>query len=128
VLQHYLLAAVLPFRGLNVAVSAGAAFLISGFLTSLMARVIGRFMPRLETYGERKQDFINREAEVRYTIKRDSGTVTLLDKYGNLQQLQVHLDPSCTEPILPHTKVILLSYDAAEDTFLAVPAGQLIPG
>ncbi len=124
-LQHYLLDELLPSRALNAVVSAVAAFIVSGVLTSLLARVIGRVMPRLESYGERKQDFINREAEVRYTITARSGTVTLTDKYGNLQQLQVHLHQSCTDAIPPDTKVILLSYDAAADTFLAVPSGRL---
>jgi membrane protein implicated in regulation of membrane protease activity len=124
-LQHYFLAALLPARLPNVIVSAFAAFAASGFLTSLLARLIGRVMPRLESYGEQKQDFINREAEVRYTITASSGTVTLTDKYGNLQQLQVYLHESCKEAIPPHAKVILLSYDAAEDAFLAVPSSQL---
>lgn len=125
VLANYLLAGLLPAIYLNVLVSALVAFFLSGVLTSVLARLIGKLMPRLESYSERKQDFINREAEVRYTITTRSGTVTLTDKYGNLQQLQVYLDGSCKEPIAPHTKVILISYDPAEDAFLAIPVSQL---
>jgi membrane protein implicated in regulation of membrane protease activity len=84
VLQNYLLAGLLPALYVHVLVSVLIAFFVSGILTSLLARVIGALMPRLESYGERKQDFINREAEVRYTITSRSGTVTLTDKYGNL--------------------------------------------
>ena len=123
-LEHYVFA-FLPALYLNVVVSGVIAFITSGLLTSMLARLIGAIMPRLESYGERKQDFINREAEVRYTITASSGTVTLIDKYGNLQQLQVYLDSSCKEAIPPHTKVILLSYDPAEDAFLAAPSSQL---
>lgn len=126
-LEHYLLAMFLPLRSLNITLSVVSAFIGAAFLTSLIARVTGRFVPRLESYGERREHFINREAEVRYTITANSGTVTLLDKFGNHQQFQAFLHESCVENIKPQTKVILLSYNAAEDAFLAIPHTQLIP-
>ncbi len=126
ILEHYLLALFLPLRLLNITLSVIVAFISAGLLTSLLARLTGRFVPRLESYGERKEHFINREAEVRYTITSSSGTVTLLDKYGNLQQFQAQLHESCNETIPPHTKVVLLSYDASEDVFFAMPAQQLL--
>lgn len=124
-LEHFILLMMVPGSLPNVLASGLIAFFSAGIITSLLARIIGKFLPRFESYSERKQDFINREAEVRYTITARSGTVTLVDRYGNLQQLQVYLDHSWKENIPPHTKVILLSYDAAEDAFSAIPSTQL---
>ncbi|RYZ54973.1 MAG: DUF1449 family protein [Sphingobacteriales bacterium] len=109
----------------NVLFSGGLAFLVSMVTTAVIARTIGRFLPQMESYGERRQDFINREAEVRYTVTSNSGTVTMKDKYGNLQQLQVVLDKSCEGNIPPGSRVVLLSYNAAEEAFSVIPVKQL---
>lgn len=105
-----------------VLVSAIVAFVSSLTVTSFLARVIARFMPQTESHMEKFSDFVNREAEVRFTVTATSGTITLNDKYGNLQTLMAKRDVSCESDIAPDTKVVILSYFPQEKVFIVIPA------
>lgn len=115
------------FDSINVlvVVSAGIALFTSLTLTGFLAKFIAKFMPKSESYGETLSDFINREAEVRYTVTSSAGTITLHDKYGNLQTLHARRDVSCESDIPPDTKVMILSYSSQDGEFLVIPANQL---
>jgi len=115
------------FDSINILViiSAGIALFSSLTLTGFLAKLIAKVMPKSESYGETLSDFINREAEVRYTVTSSSGTITLYDKYHNLQTLVARLDPSCKDAIPPDTKVLILSYSSQDGEFLVIPASQL---
>jgi membrane protein implicated in regulation of membrane protease activity len=116
------------FGSINILVliSGAVALVTSLTLTSLLARVLGRFMPQTESHGEKLNDFINREAEVRYTVTAKSGTVILYDKFSNVQTLNVRRDKSCVTDILPKTKVVILSYSTQDGEFIVIPADQII--
>ncbi len=121
VLYNYIFLSLFYNMLLRVSAASIIAFFIALLGSSFMVRIIARFVPQLESYAEQKQDFINREAEVRYTVTATQGTVTLTDKYGNLQQMQVRLDASVSEAVPPGEKVILIAYDATENVFMAIP-------
>ncbi len=108
-----------------VILSGAAALATSLTLTSLLARLLGKFIPQTENHSEKLSDFINREAEVRYTVTANSGTVTFYDKYNHLQTLIVRKDASCQEDIPPNTKVIILSYSEQDREFIVIPANQI---
>jgi membrane protein implicated in regulation of membrane protease activity len=115
------------FNSINILflISGVVAFVTSLTLTSFLARGIGKIMPQTESYGEKKTDLINREAEVLYTVTEQSGTITLYDKFKNYHRLQARRDVSCTTDIPPNTKVVILSYAEKDKEFVVIPADQI---
>ncbi len=111
--------------GIMVLVSAIIALTISVTLTSLLAGLIGRIMPQTESYSEKPSDYVNREACVRFTITKTSGTITLYDKYHRLQSLSAHLDSSWSSNIKSDTKVIIMSYKKQDNLYYVIPADKL---
>lgn len=116
------------FGSINILViiSASIAFISSLTITSFLARGIYRFMPQTQTEVENLSDFINREAVVRFTVTTDSGTITLIDKYGNQQTLMAKRDESCNQDLTPDTPVVILSYLPKEKVFSIIPAQKTI--
>lgn len=111
--------------GIMVLISAILALTISVTLTSLLAGLIGRFMPQTESYSEKPSDYVNREACVRFTVTTTSGTITLYDKYKNLHSLSAVLHSSWSKEIKSNTKVIIMSYNKQDNIYCVIPADQL---
>ncbi len=105
-----------------VIISASIAFFVSLFLTAFIARGIAKVMPQTESYAEKRKDYINREAEARFQITATSGTITLYDKFSNLQTFSAIKDSSCKENIPSGQKVIIVSYSSQEGVFVVIPA------
>lgn len=115
------------FGSINVLVmvSAAVAFVASLTVTSFLAGFIARIMPLSNNDSESIANFINREADVRYTITPHSGTITLKDKFDNLQTLPARCDSSFDGSISPNTKVIILSYSKDKNEFIVIPKSEL---
>ncbi len=74
-------------------------------------------MPQTHTEVETLSDFIGREAVVSNTVTTESGSITLIDKYGNLQTLMAKRDDLCDKDLLPDTPVIILSFIDKDKVF-----------
>lgn len=111
---------------LLVGVSIAIAAVSSLFITSLVARLVGRFIPRSESYGEKLINFVNREAKTLYSIDKSVGYAVLKDKYNNQQQISVVVDSTYNETIPAGTKITLTSYDPNRRVFTAIPTQKLL--
>ena len=79
-------------------------------------------MSQTESYAEKREDFVNREAETKFKITTTSGTINLYDKFGNLQTFSAIKDSSCEEDIPSGQKVLIVSYSSQEGVFVVTPA------
>jgi len=126
----------LAIRLLNVEWSLFSRCLVAGVAaiagTRLMAGVVGKLLPSVETYGVPAADLVSEYAEVIHDVTAEGGTVRLVDSEGNLRDLACR---SATEhagdgptgtAAVRHLKrgerVILTGYDAASDVYLAAGA------
>lgn len=97
-------------------VSVAVAGMVSMIGTRWFAKVLGRLIPSVETYGTSKRELIGLQGEVLYEITADSGNARLRDEYGNLRDVSCRVSPG--EPNIPvGVKVVLLRYDKAADAF-----------
>lgn len=94
-----------------ITISLILASVFSIFGTSLLARGIARVIPNTETYVQSGLQYWGTEGTVINTLTRDSGSVRIRDRYGNILDLRCWLLPEQGEAILPGTKVVIDVYD-----------------
>lgn len=88
--------------------------------TRLVARVVIRVFPANESYSIQREDLVGNEAEVTYTLTRQSGEVRLTDALGNQRDLPCRA--SATSADIPvGNRVLLIMYDAEAEHFIARP-------
>ncbi len=110
-----LLRDVLGSNGFFVALPV--AIVLSFGLTSVVSRLIARYMPLNESSAEARASFVGRRGEVIFAVSPEGGTVVVRDAGGDLYQLPARSDA----PIAPGTAIVLTNYE--DGTFTVRPSG-----
>ena len=82
-----------------------------------MTNLLGRIMPRSESYGAGARELVGRLAEARYAITATGGTVLVYDQYGSLHEVPARVLPGDV-PIPAGARVILFRYDDVAGSYL----------
>jgi membrane protein implicated in regulation of membrane protease activity len=106
-----------PQPGTFIWPSLVAALLGAALLTRLMTNVLGRIMPRTESYGAGARELVGRLAEARYAITATGGTVQVYDQHGSLHEVPARVLPG-EAPIPAGARVILFRYDDVAGSYL----------
>lgn len=115
-IANHALIGVLGYGWLVALISAPVALVGSASLTGLIARLLARFAPSVETYAVKRQDLVDQVGEALYDIDEKFGLVAVRDARGNLYQLPARTG---TGPrIGKGTKVLLFDYDAPGKVYL----------
>ena len=99
------------------------AFLIGGFISSRVARVIGRALPSISSTATSAAGLVGRRGAV-ISPRLDSryGLVRVRDQGGTL--INVFAITADDEPIDGKSEVVLVEYDAAKKRYTAVPINK----
>jgi membrane protein implicated in regulation of membrane protease activity len=91
------------------------AIVFSVVSTSVFARIVGRFIPTVETYTKKSSDLVGREATVITRITPTSGSADVRDASGSLHRI-----PAKTESgeITRGEKVLVVNFDEEKSTFV----------
>jgi membrane protein implicated in regulation of membrane protease activity len=91
------------------------AIVFSVISTSMFARIVGRFIPTVETYTKKSSDLVGREATVITRITPTSGSADVRDASGSLHRI-----PAKTEAgeIARGEKVLVVNFDEEKSTFV----------
>lgn len=106
-----------PQPGTFIWPSLAVALLGAGLLTRVMISLLGRIMPRTESYGAGARELVGRLAEARYAITTTGGTVQVYDQYGSLHEVPARVLPG-DAPIPAGAKVVLFRYDDVAGSYL----------
>jgi hypothetical protein len=106
-----------PEPGTFIWPSLAAALLGAAILTRVMTSLLGRIMPRTESYGAGAQELVGRLAEARYAITTTGGTVQVYDQHGSLHEVPARVVPG-DAPIPAGARVILFRYDSVAGSYL----------
>lgn len=116
-----------PNPGVFVWPALAAAFFGAGLLTSLMARGVGRLIPRSASQSTGARDLVGRMAETRYPVSATAGSVQVYDRHGSLHEVSARVLPG-EAPIPAGTPVVLWRYDDAAGAFLVAQDDALTEG
>lgn len=94
----------------NIVDSFFMALALAVSVTGAFSKMMARYVPKSESYGMKRMELIGKEGEVRYTVDKDNGTVTILDRHGNLQQIECKAG-SKGLTIAPGAKVTVEGWD-----------------
>ena len=108
---------VWPAPGVFIWPALIAALLGAGALTVVMARGLGKLIPRSANQSTGARDLVGRLAESRYPISVASGSVQVYDHFGNLHEVAARVLPG-EAPIAAGAQVILWRYDDATGSYL----------
>jgi len=115
--SNLLLSKVLIFPLAFIWVSLTTAFVLTVMFTRWVSMSLAKIMPATETSTFNRSDLIGTGAEVRYKVNQKSGTITLYDKFRNLQQYDCRAMPG-EEDIPPGVKVVIIEYHSEEGYFV----------
>lgn len=93
------------------------ALLGATLLTRLMTGLLGRIMPRTESYGAGARELVGRLAEARYAITTTGGSVQVYDQHGSMHEVPARVLPG-DSPIPAGARVILFRYDDVAGSYL----------
>lgn len=106
-----------PNPGTFVWPSIVTALLGAALLTRLMTSLLGRIMPRTESYGAGARELVGRLAEARYAITSAGGSVQVYDQHGSLHEVPARVLPG--EASIPAgARVVLFRYDDVSGSYL----------
>jgi hypothetical protein len=106
-----------PQPGTFIWPSLVVALLGTALLTRLVTSLLGRVMPRTESYGAGARELVGRVAEARYAITATGGTVQVYDQHGSLHEVPARVLPG-DAPIPAGAQVILFRYDDVAGSYL----------
>jgi len=89
-------------------------------ITSVLTRLIGKFMPMRETYARRCHELLGSSGEAIYPIDEKFGMVSVRDDHGDLFQVACRLRPG-TETIPKGASAQLVGYSAKERMYYVIP-------
>lgn len=89
----------------------------AALLTRLLTSLLGRIMPRTESYGAGARELVGRQAEARYAITATGGSVQVYDQHGSLHEVPARVLPG-DAPIPAGARVILFRYDDVAGSYL----------
>ncbi|MBI2483361.1 DUF1449 family protein [Candidatus Uhrbacteria bacterium] len=109
---------------ISVAVASVAAFMGTGF----MARLIARVLPKTETYSLRKEGLVGRTGELLFGIKPgQEGVLLVRDPSGSPHQVTARLERA--DQFLPkEAKVLITGYEPEGNWYHVVPESALFEG
>jgi membrane protein implicated in regulation of membrane protease activity len=97
---------------------------IAGFgslmITSVLTRLIGKFMPMRETYARRCHELLGSSGEAIFPIDEKFGMVSVRDDHGDLFQVACRLRPG-TAAIPKGASAQLVGYSAKERMYYVIP-------
>jgi YqiJ-like protein len=97
--------------------SLAVALLGAALLTRVMSGLLGRIMPRTESYGAGARELVGRLAEARYAITATGGSVQVYDQHGSLHEVPARVLPG-DAPISAGARVVLFRYDDVTGSYL----------
>jgi len=96
------------------------AALIGGVVgTSLLARPLGRLLPKNESFSSNPASFLGQGADAFYRITGESGAVRITDEVGFPRELKVRLLPGEPDPIEKGERILLTHYDPINEIYFA---------
>jgi hypothetical protein len=101
----------------SMSIAGTAALLGNG----LIARLIQRFLPSVETYGEHERELVSEYANVLHEVTELGGTARTRDRFGNMRDVTVLAHPG-SAPMPLGSRIILTEYLDESGTFRAKPA------
>jgi membrane protein implicated in regulation of membrane protease activity len=108
------LAPILKVASIFVLISVGGAVVNMVALTGVIARIVARFMPTLETKSVTKQDLVGCEGSVVLDVDNTSGLIQV-HKDGDVFQVPCR----STKPLSRGTPVLVMEYDDAQKVYVA---------
>ncbi len=100
--------------------SLPAAAIGSVAITRVVVRLVGRWMPTMETYARRTKELVGTAGEAMYDINQQFGLATVRDSGGELFQVPCRVYPD-DKPIAKGTKVLLVDYNEDQQWFFVTP-------
>jgi membrane protein implicated in regulation of membrane protease activity len=119
-IANVILSPIMPWQWMAVLGSLPAAALGSVFITRVVVRVVGRFMPTMETYARRTGELVGTAGEATYDIDQQFGLAHVRDSRGDLFQVACRVYPD-DKPIQKGTKVLLVDYNDDQKWFFVTP-------
>ncbi len=93
------------------------AFAVSFAITRTMAALIAKYMPTYETYAVSRYELSGSMGNVIHTVSKNTGTVDVKDKFGNIHRVQAKTDDENSQ-IPPLSAVMVIDYDESDNRFL----------
>jgi hypothetical protein len=119
-IMNVVLAPLMPWPSMTVLGSLPAAALGSLFITRGVVRLVGRWMPTMETYARRTGELVGTSGEATYNIDQEFGMANVRDSRGDLFQVACRVYPD-GQPIVKGTKVLLVDYNDDQKWFFVTP-------
>jgi membrane protein implicated in regulation of membrane protease activity len=114
---------VVPQPWMVAAVSLPVAGIGSLLITSVLTRLIGKYMPMRETYARRRHELLGTTGEAIYQIDDTFGMVSIRDDHGDLFQVPCRLRPGSTT-IPKGSRAQLVAYSAKEGMYYVIPGSE----
>jgi membrane protein implicated in regulation of membrane protease activity len=125
-ITNVILSPIMPWPWMSVLGSLPAAAIGSLFITRGVVRLVGRWMPTMETYARRTGELVGTAGEAMYDINQEFGMATVRDSRGDLFQVSCRVYPD-GKLISKGTKVLLVDYDEEQKCFFVTPYDVLEP-
>jgi membrane protein implicated in regulation of membrane protease activity len=100
----------------SLPVAAAGSLLI----TSVLTRLIGKYMPMRETYARRRHELLGSTGEAIYPIDETFGMANVRDDHGDLFQVPCRLEQGHSA-IPKGARVKLVAYDKGQSLFYVLP-------
>jgi len=111
---NQLLESVFKTPWLFVLPSLLVSVVVSVAPTSFVARAVAKIMPKTTTHSTKKTDLIGKEGTALYSVDQNSGTIRVMDDYGNLQQYSAFT----REKSIPgDSKILIIAWDKTRKAF-----------
>jgi membrane protein implicated in regulation of membrane protease activity len=119
-IANVILSPIMPWPWMAVLGSLPAAALGSAFITRSVVRLVGHWMPTMETYARRTGELVGSAGEATYDIDHQFGVAHVRDSRGDLFQVPCRVYPD-DKPIQKGSKVLLVDYDDDQKMFFVTP-------
>lgn len=103
--------------------SLGAVFVATLIVTRIAGGMLGRIMPRTESYAITDSDLLGREGHVVYPVSEASGTVQVTDSYGTVHRRMAKTEPGAST-LSASSPVIVVGVDDADQRLIVKEYGE----
>ncbi len=108
---------VLHYPSLFIWPSMAVAFVVSATVTRAIAEIVGRIMPRDETFGVSLLELVGSLGRSVFTVSETTGTIDIKDHSGTVHRVQAKSEDA-NESIAAGTEVIVVDYDDEDKRFI----------
>ena len=91
-------------------IAYASAIVFSFFVTGLIARAVGKFLPTSETYVESEAAHVGTTGEAVYAFEDNTGFVQVRDQSGTIHEMKA-LNTEKDQPVLAGDVVVITDYD-----------------